>query len=93
MVLHWWLVWQRVSSEVLLDTLGEGINESLDNLIAGGTSRGILVGAAWRERTREKGGEEEGEGGEKGRREEGRGKERGEEGREREREGEDGEIN
>lgn len=67
MVLHGWIVWQCVSSEVFLDTLGEGINECLDNLIAGGAGRGILVGAAWRKRTREKGGGGERRGGEKGR--------------------------
>ena len=50
MVLHGWLVWQRVSSEVFLDTFGEGINECLNNLIAGAASGDILVGAAWRER-------------------------------------------
>ena len=63
-MVHGWVVWQRVSSEILLDTFGEGINERLDNLIAGGASGGILVWAAWRERMREKGG-----GGKMGRRE------------------------
>ena len=65
-MVHGWLVWQRVSSEILLDTFGEGINERLNNLIAGRASGGILVWAAWRERMREKGGGGEERGGEGG---------------------------
>ena len=73
----WGVLRQGVPREIGVDAVGEGINERLDGLVAGGTGRGILMGAGWGEGRRGRRGEERGGGGGEGR----RGEERGGEGR------------